>query len=145
MRIFLNCLIPIFRVLLQISHNLRIINGQKKHERPEQHEKTINGQNNMKKQSTARTTWKNKLDQRFTFSTSALHLVTSKQSSTPYHWLTPGYYKDKVKTSAVHHIPFTFARHICDLTQHPLKLISAPQVKKPWVIHFRKIVSSNEK
>jgi len=26
----------------------------------------------------------------------------SKQSSTPYHWLTPGYYKDKVKTSSVH-------------------------------------------
>jgi len=25
-----------------------------------------------------------------------------KKSSTPYHWLTPGYYKDKVKTSAVH-------------------------------------------
>jgi len=54
-----------------------------------------------------------------------------KQFSTPYHWLTHGYYKDKVKTSAVHHIPFTFDRHICDLPQHPLKLISAPLVKKP--------------
>jgi len=28
-------------------------------------------------------------------------LVTPKQSTTPYHWLIPGYYKDKVKTSAV--------------------------------------------
>jgi len=27
---------------------------------------------------------------------------TPKQSSTPYQWLTPDYYKDKVKTSAVH-------------------------------------------
>jgi len=53
-------------------------------------------------------------------------LVTSTQSSTPYHWLTPGYYKDKVKTSAVHHIPFTSNRHICDLPQYAMKLISAP-------------------
>jgi len=66
-------------------------------------------------------------------------LVTPKQSSTPYHWLTPGYYKDKAKTSAVDEvlkyavkirlpkrIPFTFDRHICDLPQQPLKLILAP-------------------
>jgi len=40
------------------------------------------------------------LEQRFlTFFTSAPLLVTPKQSSTPYHWLTPGYYKDKVKTN----------------------------------------------
>jgi len=26
-------------------------------------------------------------------------LVPPKQSTTPYHWLTPGYYKDKVKTN----------------------------------------------
>jgi len=57
-----------------------------------------------------------------------------KQSRTPYHCLTHGYYKDKVKTSAVYHIPFIFDRHmICDLPQHPLKLISAPQVKKPCI------------
>jgi len=54
-------------------------------------------------------------------------LVTPKQSSTPYHWLTPGYYKDKVKPSAVY-LPFTFDRHICDLPQHPLGVV-APQVK----------------
>jgi len=66
-------------------------------------------------------------------------LFTPKQSSTPYHWLTRGYYKDKVKTSAVDEmlkyavkvclskrIPFTFDRHIYDLPQHPVKLISAP-------------------
>ena len=53
-----------------------------------------------------------------------------KQSRTPYRWLTHGYYKDKVKTSAVHHIPFTFDRHICDLPQHPLGVL-ALQVKKP--------------
>jgi len=29
-----------------------------------------------------------------------------KQSSTPYHWLKPGYFEDKQKTSAAHHIPF---------------------------------------
>ena len=61
----------------------------------------------------------------------AVTLATPKQSSTPYHWPTPGYYKDKVKTSAVHHFPFTFDHHICDLPQHPLKLITAPQVEKP--------------
>jgi len=54
-----------------------------------------------------------------------------KQFSNPYLWLTPGYYNDKVKTSLSKHIPFTFDSHICDLPQHPLKLISAPQVKKP--------------
>jgi len=67
-------------------------------------------------------------------------LVTHKQSSTPYNWLTPGYYKDKVKTSAVY-LPFTFDRHLCDLPQHPLKLISAPlapQVKKPCSRGFSK-------
>jgi len=60
-----------------------------------------------------------------------------KQSSTTYYWLTPGHYKDKVKTSAINEvlkyavkihsskcIPFTFDRHICDLPQHL-------QVKKP--------------
>jgi len=42
------------------------------------------------------------LTQRFlTFFSSAPLLVTPKQSSTPYHWLTPDYYKDKVKTSTV--------------------------------------------
>ena len=73
------------------------------------------------------------IDQRFLtfFSTSAPLLVTPKQSSIPYHWLKPGYYKDKEKTSAVHHVHLTFDRHIRDLPQHPLKLISAPQVKKP--------------
>jgi len=49
-------------------------------------------------------------------------------------------------TSAVHHIPFTFDRHICDLPQHPLKLISAPmgvlapQVKKPWLTRCQLLV-----
>jgi len=47
--------------------------------------------------------------------------VTPKQSSTPYHRLTP----------LSKRIPFTFDRHTCDLPQHPLKLILAPQVKRP--------------
>jgi len=51
-----------------------------------------------------------------------------KQSSTPYRWLIPVYYKDKIKTSAVDEeikcavkiclskrIPFTFDHHIFDL------------------------------
>jgi len=68
-------------------------------------------------------------------------MVTPKQSSPPHHWLTPGYFKDKVKTSAVDEVlkyavkirlskPFTFDSHTIDLLQHPLKLISAPQFKK---------------
>jgi len=52
-------------------------------------------------------------------------LVTHKQSSTPYHWLTPGYYKDKLKTNV-----FLLPPHMWH-SQNPLKLISAPQVKKP--------------
>jgi len=44
--------------------------------------------------------------QRFlTYSTSSPLLVTPKQSSTPYHWLTPGYYKNKVETN-VFILPF---------------------------------------
>jgi len=47
------------------------------------------------------------LEQRFlTFFTSVPLLVTPKQSSTPYPWLAPGYYKDKVKTNVVL-LPFT--------------------------------------
>jgi len=30
-------------------------------------------------------------------------------------------------------------RHICDLPQHPLELILAPQVKKPWPMVLRKL------
>jgi len=65
-----------------------------------------------------------------TFSTSGPVLVTPKQSSTTYYWLIP----------LSKRIPFTFDRHISDLPQRPLKLISAPlgvlapQVKKPWSI-----------
>jgi len=33
------------------------------------------------------------------FSTSAPLLVAPKQSSAPYHWLTPGYCTDEVKTN----------------------------------------------
>jgi len=54
-----------------------------------------------------------------------------KQSSIPYHWLTPGYYKDKVKTNVflLHFTAtyVTFYRHICE---HPLGVL-APQVKNP--------------
>jgi len=35
------------------------------------------------------------------FSTSVPLLVTPKQSSTLYHWLTPGFYKDKVKANVL--------------------------------------------
>jgi len=55
-------------------------------------------------------------EQRFLTFFSAPHLVTSKQSSNPYHWLTP----------LSKRIPFTFARHICDFPQHSLKSLSAP-------------------
>jgi len=44
----------------------------------------------------------------------------------PYDWLKPSCYKVYEKTSAVHHIPFSFDRHICDLPQHHLNLMSAP-------------------
>jgi len=55
-----------------------------------------------------------------------LRPYTHKQSSTPYHWLTPGYYKDKVKTNV-----FLLPPHMWP-SQHPLKIISAPQVKTPY-------------
>jgi len=39
------------------------------------------------------------IDQPFlTFFYLSTLLVTPKHSSTPHHWLTPGYHKDKVKT-----------------------------------------------
>ena len=47
-------------------------------------------------------------------------LVTHKQSSTPHHWQTPGYYKDKVKTNV-----FLLPPHMWH-SQDLLKLISAP-------------------
>jgi len=53
----------------------------------------------------------------------------------PYHWLTPGYYKDKVKTN-VFLLPLTttyvtFPSTPWNWFQHPLEVL-APQVKKPW-------------
>jgi len=44
------------------------------------------------------------------------------------HLVTIRLSKDKLSKR----IPFIFHCHICDLPQHALKLISAPQVKKPW-------------
>ena len=81
-------------------------------------------------------------------------------------------YKDKVKISAVHldyllvysskqlcnvyristhigkntlskRIHFTFDRLICHLFQHPLKLISAPQVKKHW-LSIRNVIPTSK-
>jgi len=58
------------------------------------------------------------LVQRFlTFFYLSTLLVTPKQSSTPYHWLTP----------LSKRIPFTFDCHIYDLPQQPLKLVSVPR------------------
>jgi len=74
--------------------------------------------------------------QRFlTYSTSSPLLVTPKQSSTPYHWLTPGYYKNKVETN-VFILPFiatyvTFPSTLWNWFQQPLRVL-APQVKKSW-------------
>ena len=52
--------------------------------------------------------------------------------------------KYAVKICLSKRIPFTFDHHICDLPQHPLKLISAPQVKKPWTRVSKSKRSSQE-
>ena len=58
-------------------------------------------------------------------------LVTHKQFSTPYHWLTPGYYKDKVKINVFLLPPHMWhSQHPWNWFQHPL-LVLASQVKKP--------------
>jgi len=54
-----------------------------------------------------------------------------KQSSTPYHWLTPGYYKDNVKTSAVDEM-LKYAVKICLFKRIPLTVTYVTFPSTPW-------------
>jgi len=84
------------------------------------------------------------IDQRFlstSFSTSAPLLVTPKRSNTPYHWLTPGYCKDKVKTTI---FVLPFAATYVTFPSTPWNWFQHPRLRHPAVEEWARGTEVND-